>query len=278
MPCLGFHRGVLRILQADPSLAPVSCTQASPGLKRSRSGVTFLGWPTSRPAVGTRLCSSAGPACVSNSSGPSAISMLQHSGMAVADRDHLAEEASLFAVPPGLNFSYGTAGFRGDAGNLISTVFRCGVLAALRSLCTRQVTGLMITASHNPVQENGVKLADPQGGMLVMGWEMYADALANAADHEAFLLVVDRIMTDEKIITEDRAVGEVLVARDTRPSGQGLAAIAIQGVQAVGGCSAKDLGVLATPQLHWMVRCRNGGQDASEIGYFRQLSGAFSAL
>lgn len=88
-----------------------------------------------------------------------------------------------------MNFSYGTAGFRGDAGNLISTVFRCGVLAALRSLCTRQVTGLMITASHNPVQENGVKLADPQGGMLVMGWEMYADALANAADHEAFLLV-----------------------------------------------------------------------------------------
>lgn len=48
------------------------------------------------------------------------------------------------------------------------------------------------------------------------------------SSHCPVVQVVDRIMTDEKIITEDRAVGEVLVARDTRPSGQGLAAIAIQ--------------------------------------------------
>jgi phosphoacetylglucosamine mutase len=65
-----------------------------------------------------------------------------------------------------------------------------GVLAALRSLCTKRATGLMITASHNPVHENGVKLADPSGGMLNVAWEPYSDMLANAPDVENFLQVL----------------------------------------------------------------------------------------
>ncbi len=89
-----------------------------------------------------------------------------------------------------MKFSYGTAGFRTDAALLPSTVFRMGVLAALRSLCTKRATGLMITASHNPVHENGVKLADPSGGMLNVAWEPYSDMLANAPDVENFLQVL----------------------------------------------------------------------------------------
>ena len=29
----------------------------------------------------------------------------------------------------------------------------------------------MITASHNPVQDNGIKIVDPDGGMLAIEWE-----------------------------------------------------------------------------------------------------------
>jgi len=38
----------------------------------------------------------------------------------------------------------------------------------------------MITASHNPEEDNGVKLVDPLGEMLEMKWEKYATTLANA--------------------------------------------------------------------------------------------------
>ena len=38
----------------------------------------------------------------------------------------------------------------------------------------------MITASHNPECDNGVKLVDPMGEMLAQSWEGLATMLANA--------------------------------------------------------------------------------------------------
>ena len=37
----------------------------------------------------------------------------------------------------------------------------------------------MITASHNPEEDNGVKLVEPMGAMLIPAWEGYATRFAN---------------------------------------------------------------------------------------------------
>lgn len=39
----------------------------------------------------------------------------------------------------------------------------------------------MITASHNPEHDNGVKLVDPEGEMLEQSWEVLATELANVS-------------------------------------------------------------------------------------------------
>lgn len=153
-----------------------------------------------------------------------------------------------------------------------------GVLAALRSICTQAITGLMITASHNPVHENGVKLVDPSGGMLAVSWESYSDLLANAPEADDFIQVVEDIIRNEKIQERGKSGEKVFLGRDTRPSGQFLLEAALRGVEAVRGVEAQDMGILTTPQLHWMVRCINKRAPATESDYFRTLSRAFSTL
>ena len=80
--------------------------------------------------------------------------------------EQITRRSSTYEKPPSAHFSYGTAGFRAPGNELGSTVFRCGLLTAVRARALGQPCGLMITASHNPEHDNGVKIVEPHGEML----------------------------------------------------------------------------------------------------------------
>lgn len=71
----------------------------------------------------------------------------------------------------------------------------------------------MITASHNPLPDNGVKLVDPQGEMLAPAWEAHATTLVNATD-DGIAEALEAITSAAKINRENKAL--VIVGRDTR--------------------------------------------------------------
>src|SRR4051812_26089913 len=82
--------------------------------------------------------------------------------------------------------AYGTAGFRTLGDNLDRVCFRAGILAAIRAKM-RGLAGVMVTASHNPKQDNGLKIIERDGSMLEQKWENLAEQLVNAPDIIEFL-------------------------------------------------------------------------------------------
>ncbi|KAG8219769.1 Phosphoacetylglucosamine mutase [Butyriboletus roseoflavus] len=186
-----------------------------------------------------------------------------------------------YPVKPGEKFSYGTAGFRTLGDKLESVLFKVGILAALRSKsCDGKTIGVMITASHNPAEDNGVKLVDPRGEMLNASWESHATDFANASSPDAFIAILESFIQSEQIPLDTPA--RVVYARDTRASGPKLIAALRKGLAAM-GAKATDAEVTTTPVLHYLVDTINITTQEWNVnnlitGYYLKLSNAFKRL
>jgi phosphoacetylglucosamine mutase len=184
--------------------------------------------------------------------------------------------------PGHIRFQYGTAGFRTSGSVLDSVLFRVGIIAGLRSKkLDGKTIGVMVTASHNPEVDNGVKLVDPRGEMLEASWETHATTLSNAPTTDEFVTALDAFVQTTKIDLSKPS--KVVYARDTRPSGIALVSALEDGLKAI-GAEGRNAGVTTTPVLHYLVKSINtkGTKEAygedSEEGYFEKLSGAFKRL
>lgn len=177
------------------------------------------------------------------------------------------------------DFAYGTAGFRTAAEGLDHVMFRMGILAAIRSKALGgQAVGVMVTASHNPVQDNGAKLVEPMGEMLPLEWEAHATKIANVSDDGLAAAIAEIIGA---VGADPAAHAEVVVGRDSRPSSPGLALAVCDGVGVLRPASSRSLGLTTTPQLHYVVRCEAtaGGYGAPSLtGYGDKLVDAFEKL
>eukprot|EP00698_Gefionella_okellyi_P023740 TRINITY_DN8193_c0_g1_i1.p1 TRINITY_DN8193_c0_g1~~TRINITY_DN8193_c0_g1_i1.p1 ORF type:complete len:549 (+),score=145.04 TRINITY_DN8193_c0_g1_i1:52-1647(+) len=171
--------------------------------------------------------------------------------------------------PPATRISYGTAGFRTRADILPGVMVRVGILSVLRSKELGKAIGVMITASHNPEPDNGVKIVDPDGGMLVPKWEQYAVSLGNAVEVQA---VVASIVAENRIDLAAEAL--IFVGHDNRPHSAALTQRVMDGASAL-GAKIINLGLVTTPQLHWAVREYNAGKPYTTSDYVKSLTAAF---
>ncbi|KAG5518854.1 hypothetical protein PMAC_002385 [Pneumocystis sp. 'macacae'] len=181
--------------------------------------------------------------------------------------------------PKDILYSYGTAGFRMHYKFLDSVMFRSGIFSALRSKKMKGKTvGIMITASHNPPEDNGIKLIDPNGEMLEISWEQHFNNISNAENTDYLILSIKQIILSEKINLEIKS--NVVYAADTRLS---LINSLIDGFSCF-ETSWINYDLLTTPQLHYLVRSINTKNtfeaygEPTELGYYNKLSKAYQYL
>ncbi|KAL8821074.1 MAG: hypothetical protein Q9223_000836 [Gallowayella weberi] len=180
----------------------------------------------------------------------------------MADTKAILTASARFPKPADRTFQYGTAGFR------------------MKAKMNGQIIGVMITASHNPPDDNGVKLVDPMGEMLEESWETYGTTLANAPTDDKLLEAYENIIAECHIEPDTKA--NVVFARDTRASGPHLISILMEALKAT-NTSYTDYKLLTTPQLHYITRCLNtkgtgyAYGEPTEQGYYEKAASSLKA-
>uniref|UniRef100_A0A914CD55 Phosphoacetylglucosamine mutase n=1 Tax=Acrobeloides nanus TaxID=290746 RepID=A0A914CD55_9BILA len=158
-------------------------------------------------------------------------------------------------------FRYGTAGFRYPNEEMTFIAFRIGFLASLRARSLNQVVGVMVTASHNPTGDNGVKIIEPTGHMLENDWEHLATELVNANDTEFEELA----SSTEKSIMEKTGLktetipdnAKIFIGSDTRDSSPWLMRAVARGAEFGRVLKVNEFVNFTTPQLHYIVYATN---------------------
>lgn len=160
-------------------------------------------------------------------------------------------------------FVYGTSGFRMHNEKLDIPLFATCLITFLRTLYCGEFIGIMITASHNPPQDNGFKTIEPKGEMLPQSWEKYVTSIANSVKEDqfdtflnTFFVIASEALKDVDIYNKDI---KIIVGRDTRESSYRLVTFCKQFFNSVVKIFQKsvnfiDYGVVTTPQLHFIVR------------------------
>lgn len=175
--------------------------------------------------------------------------------------------------------TYGTAGFRGNATSIQHLFFKVGVISGLRSLQLSANVGVMVTASHNPIQDNGVKLVDPSGEMLEQSWEQLVENFCNIKSPEQLLNELDLLCKKHNVnLNQGEKAIRVLLGMDTRPSSEALAALVKRGINLWSPLvSCIDLGQLTTPVLHYLVARSNVPEidPPQPDTYYKQLINGF---
>ncbi|KAK6090136.1 hypothetical protein P3W45_000862 [Vairimorpha bombi] len=159
---------------------------------------------------------------------------------------------------PSTRVSYGTAGYRSNTSDLVNIICRSSFIAYLRSSSfAGKRIGIMITASHNPVDYNGVKFIDHNGNLLDKAWEKCSDDLVNCEDKD-FHNMLNKILRKNSNLCDidDGITGHVVIGRDTRESGQEISDN-IKDVLSQVDCVVEDYGVLSTPEMHYLIRMSN---------------------
>lgn len=200
--------------------------------------------------------------------------------------------------PPKLSkYAYGTAGFRYDASVMEAVLVRVAVFCAWwypqlqKDVTMLDTVGIMVTASHNEENYNGVKLVEPNGEILadpgvqdqLTDWVNNDNPeYSSKTKHPIRLWLEQQVQAQSTSLAVPSCI--IHIGYDTRSHSPALSELAVKVIQALGG-QVLNHGVATTPLLHHVVLHQNSHrvpsiiplrQDA--VGYYHLLSWSYYNL
>lgn len=141
-----------------------------------------------------------------------------------------------------LRHLYGTAGFR-DKATIIKDIIAPRIPSMLLYICIKNSwrrVGVMITASHNPVDDNGIKFVADNGELLPEYLEDKLTEIVNldSDDYIKWLETVDK-----------KYDFTIVVGYDPRPSSKDIFRVIKKGCNDL-TCNFINVGLVTTPELH----------------------------
>lgn len=162
--------------------------------------------------------------------------------------DHLCKVDSTLQSFCNQKFKYGTAGFRYKAVVLDKIAFRSAIVTCLLSMSKQALPyGIMITASHNKCEDNGIKIAGDRGEMLLQSEEHYYEDIVNAIN------LKDTIISICNQLHIKQVKCAVVLGIDTRDSCTKLSSLMLQVFDIIKTCEYKFYGIITTPSLHFLT-------------------------
>lgn len=158
---------------------------------------------------------------------------------------------------------YGTSGFRDHYSKIESIAMKIGIAMALLSIRESRSYGIMITASHNHYDDNGVKIMDDKGNMVILENEQYIECLVN---QEEIHLLSEQCIHN----LHDQCV-QLYIGYDSRMSSPTICALIVQGIQSVHSNFPIEIHeYVTTPQMHYIFS--NLVQEMDYMKYVNRAS------
>jgi len=162
-----------------------------------------------------------------------------------------------------MKYNYGTSGFRFHHSIIVEIAKKIGKIVALLSSYNKKVYGIMITASHNPCEDNGVKIINYNGEMIPLAEEKTIEEYVNSKDESSescFFELKSLIPT----------IPEISIGYDTRESSPEIGKLIVEGIREYHKESMiHNFNLVTTPELHYNLY--NHGKKGS-LSYINMIS------
>jgi len=159
-----------------------------------------------------------------------------------------------------MKYNYGTSGFRFHHSIIVEIAKKIGQIVALLSSYNKKAYGIMITASHNPYEDNGVKIINQIGEMITLDEENRIEEYVNSENKSC----------ESRFFEIESSIPEISIGYDTRESSPQIGKLIMEGIREYHKESViHNFTLVTTPELHYNLY--NHGKDGS-ISYIDTLS------